>query len=81
MLLFLGSLILSARWLANHDSWEEAIFIISQIQGKGDANHPNVLFKVEEIEEVVRIEREAASITVFDLFKKDSLRRTIWAQT
>lgn len=84
--LLLGTLILpeSPRWLAAHDRWEEAINIIANVNAKGDANAPEVLVEVEEIKEVIRIEREAAdSLRLVDLFKKDSLNRTmvgLWAQ-
>ncbi|CAN6655852.1 hexose transporter Hxt13p [Trichomonascus vanleenenianus] len=84
-LLCLGMLFLSEspRWLAAHDRWEEAIEIIANVQAKGDANHPDVLIEVEEIKEVIRIEREAKSLTLLDLFRKDSINRTmvgVWGQ-
>lgn len=84
-LLLLGTLVLpeSPRWLAKEDRWEEAIEIISKVQGGGDVNHPQVLVEVEEIKEVIRIEREAKSITILSLFKKDSINRTmvgVWGQ-
>ncbi|CAN6655872.1 hexose transporter Hxt17p [Trichomonascus vanleenenianus] len=84
-LLGLGTLILpeSPRWLGNKDRWEEAITIIANVQGGGDVNHPQVLIEVEEIKEQVRIDRESADVTIFDLFKKDSINRTMvgfWAQ-
>jgi sugar porter (SP) family MFS transporter len=84
-LLFLGTLVLpeSPRWLANKDRWEEAIQIIANVQAKGDINHSDVLIEVEEIKEVVRIDHESKGVTMLDLFRKDSLKRTmvgIWAQ-
>jgi len=84
-LLLCGTLILpeSPRWLANKDRWEEAIEIISQVQGGGDVNHPQVLIEVEEIKEVVRIDHESRNITIFDLFKTVNLNRTLvglWGQ-
>lgn len=84
-ILFLGTLILSEspRWLASKDRWEEALDIIAQVQGGGDVNHPQVLIEIEEIKETVRIEREAKDMSILDLFRKDSINRTmvgIWAQ-
>jgi MFS family permease len=84
-MLLLGTLILpeSPRWLAKKDRWEEAIEIIANVQGKGDVNHPQVLVEVEEIKEVIRIEREAAEISILSLFKKNSINRTmvgVWGQ-
>lgn len=84
-ILLCGTLILpeSPRWLASKDKWEEAIETIANVQGGGDVNHPQVLIEVEEIKEVVRIERESADVKILDLFKKDSLNRTmvgIWGQ-
>lgn len=84
-LLLFGTLFLeeSPRWLAKKDRWEEAINIIAQVQAKGDENDAEVLIEIEEIKEVVRIERENQSLTFFDLFKKDSINRTMvgmWAQ-
>lgn len=77
----------SPRWLANKDRWEEAIEIVSQVQGKGDLNNPQVLIEIEELKEQVRIDRESQSFSFFDLFKKGNLRRTfvgisaqIWQQ-
>jgi sugar porter (SP) family MFS transporter len=85
LLLLAGTFILpeSPRWLAEKDRWEEAINIISKVNGHGDVNHPDVLIEIEEIKEVVRINRESRSVRLIDLFKKDSLNRTLvgmWAQ-
>uniref|UniRef100_A0A060TBY6 ARAD1B12518p n=1 Tax=Blastobotrys adeninivorans TaxID=409370 RepID=A0A060TBY6_BLAAD len=85
LLLLVGTLFLpeSPRWLASKDRWEEAIDIIAKVQGKGDLNHPQVLIEVEEIKEVIRIEREAKGMTLLDLFKRDSINRTmvgVWGQ-
>ncbi|ANB14371.1 Snf3p [Sugiyamaella lignohabitans] len=84
-LLFIGTLCLpeSPRWLASKDRWEEAIEIIAATQAHGDVNDSDVLIEVEEIKEVIRIDRESQATTILDLFKKDSLNRTmvgIWAQ-
>jgi len=84
-LLLVGMMFLpeSPRWLAAHDRWEEAIDIISHIQGGGDLEHPQVMIEMEEIKEAVRIDRESKSVTLLDLFRADSINRTmvgIWAQ-
>lgn len=83
--LLAGTFILaeSPRWLAKQERWEEAIHIISMIQAKGDVNHPDVALEIEEIREAIEIERLNSNITVLDLFKKDSINRTmvgLWAQ-
>lgn len=85
LLLFLGTLVLpeSPRWLANKDRWEEAIDIISHVQGAGDQSHPQVLIEVEEIKEAVRIDCESRGVKLIDLFRKDSINRTmvgLWGQ-
>ncbi|ANB14373.1 Snf3p [Sugiyamaella lignohabitans] len=84
-LLFAGTFILpeSPRWLANKDKWEEAIEIICEVQGKGSFDHPDVLIELEEIKMVVRIDKESQAVRFADLFKRDSINRTmvgIWGQ-
>lgn len=79
LVLFLGSLVLaeSPRWLAKQGRWEEAIHIISMVQAKGDANHPDVALEIEEIREAVEIEKAYAHITILDLFSKNNINRTL----
>lgn len=78
-ILLAGTFILaeSPRWLAKEGRWEEAIHIISMVQAKGDVNHPEVALEIEEIRESIEIERENAHITILDLFRKDSINRTL----
>ncbi|CAN6595064.1 high-affinity hexose transporter Hxt7p [Trichomonascus vanleenenianus] len=85
LILFLGVCFLaeSPRWLASKDRWEEAIDIIANVQANGDVNNPQVLIEIEEIKETLRIDEEAKGITVFTLFKKENLNRTmvgVWGQ-
>lgn len=84
-LLLLGTLVLpeSPRWLGAKDRWDEAINIVANVQAKGDIHDPVVLTEIDEMREVVMIDRESRNVTIFDLFKKDSINRTfvgIWAQ-
>lgn len=78
-LLLAGTFVLaeSPRWLAKEGRWEEAIHIISMVQGGGDVNHPDVTLEIEEIREALEIESANAHITVFDLFRKPNLNRTL----
>ncbi|KAK9248175.1 general substrate transporter [Lipomyces tetrasporus] len=88
--LLLVSLLLfpeSPRWLAARDRWEEAIDIISHVQGKGDVEDADVQIEIQELREAVRIDRLSKDVTIFDLFAKGSRVRTfvgmsgqIWQQ-
>ncbi|KAK9380953.1 general substrate transporter [Kockiozyma suomiensis] len=66
----------SPRWLATRDRWEEATNVIAHIQGGGDVEHPDVLLEMQEIREVVRINRMSEDVTVMDLFARGSRLRT-----
>ncbi|KAK9235865.1 general substrate transporter [Lipomyces kononenkoae] len=77
----------SPRWLASRDRWDEAIEIISHVQGNGDVDNPEVQIEVQELKEAVRIDKLSADVTIFDLFAKGSRLRTfvgmsgqIWQQ-
>lgn len=50
----------SPRWLAKKDRWEEALQVLANLHGGGDASHPKVLAEYQEIEEALRFEREEA---------------------
>ncbi|CAN6655857.1 galactose transporter [Trichomonascus vanleenenianus] len=85
VLLLLGMTLLteSPRWLAAHDQWEEAIEIVALVQTGGDANSPDVLIELEEIKEQVRVDRQSRDVRFIDLFRRDSIRRTmvgVWGQ-
>lgn len=77
--LLFGTLIVpeSPRWLAKQDEWEKAIDIITKVQANGNHDNPQVIIEIEEIKEVIRIEKDAKNLTILDLFRKDSLNRTI----
>ncbi|KAK9245518.1 general substrate transporter [Lipomyces tetrasporus] len=66
----------SPRWLATKDRWDEATNVIAHIQGGGDMDHPDVLLEMQEIREVVRIDRLSKDVSVFDLFSRGSRLRT-----
>lgn len=50
----------SPRWLAGKDRWEEALTVLANRHGRGNKEDPKVLAEFEEIQEVVRFEREEA---------------------
>jgi MFS family permease len=50
----------SPRWLASKDRWEEALFVLANLHGGGNREDPKVLAEYEEIQEVIRFEREEA---------------------
>lgn len=77
----------SPRWLASKDRWDEAIHIISMIEANGDLESPRVKEEIEEVRISAEISRESKSVTIIDLFRKDSIYRTsvgifaqIWQQ-
>ncbi|KAI8097331.1 general substrate transporter [Halteromyces radiatus] len=59
----------SPRWLADKGRMDEAIKVLADIHGNGDPNHPRVLLEIEEINAVVKFDREQASHRYTDLFK------------
>ncbi|KAK9458631.1 uncharacterized protein V1516DRAFT_657044 [Lipomyces oligophaga] len=67
----------SPRWLATRDRWDEAHSIIAHIHGSRDLAHPEVLLDMDDIREVVRIDRLSKKVSLADLFAPDSRRRTI----
>ncbi|KAK9454726.1 general substrate transporter [Dipodascopsis uninucleata] len=77
----------SPRWLATKDRWEEATNVIAHIQGGGDLEHPLVADEMQEIRQVVMIDRMSADVTILDLFSRGTRLRTfvgvstqIWQQ-
>lgn len=85
ILLFFGCLIIpeSPRWLAKNGYWEDAEFIVAQIQAKGDRQDPDVLIEISEIKEQIMLDEHIKAFTYADLFKKKYLLRTftaVWAQ-
>lgn len=67
----------SPRWLADQDRWEEALRVLADVHGGGDLNHPKVLAEYQEIEEVIRFEREEAISSYAELTKPRILKRVI----
>nr|SIP56076.1 putative sugar porter [Yarrowia phangngaensis] len=72
----------SPRWLASKDRWEESISIIRAIN-KNYGSEEDIMIEIEDLQEATRIDQESKSVTIWDLFRKDSINRTmvgIWAQ-
>lgn len=65
----------SPRWLASKDRWEEALVVLASLHGDGDRGHPKVLAQYQEIEEALRIEREAAQTSFKTLAEPRILKR------
>ncbi|KAG0164733.1 hypothetical protein DFQ28_009892 [Apophysomyces sp. BC1034] len=77
----------SPRWLADQGRMEEAITVLADIHGHGDRNHPRVQMEIQEIEAVIKFDREQASHRYTDLFKPGMMYRVslgvclqIWQQ-
>lgn len=67
----------SPRWLVDHGKDQQAIDVITKYHCGGDSNHPLVAFEYSDIQEALRIEKEAAKGTTYlSLFKgRGNLRR------
>ena len=50
----------SPRWLASKDRWDEALSVLADVHGGGNASDPKVLAEFKEIEDSIRFEREEA---------------------
>ncbi|CAO3629076.1 unnamed protein product [Cunninghamella echinulata] len=59
----------SPRWLADKGRMDEARQVLANIHGNGDFNHPRVLLEIEEIEAVIKFDREQASHRYSDLLQ------------
>ncbi|KAG5440374.1 hypothetical protein PCK2_000507 [Pneumocystis canis] len=70
----------SPRWLASHDRWEEAQYIIAKVNNKIDCNCPEVVAEIEEIREAIKIDKDSVGYAA--LFAKGSRKRTfiVWQQ-
>ena len=66
----------SPRWLAKQDLWEEAESVIALVHAKGDRSHPFVVAEMHEIKDFCEFEREAASVSWFELFDRNMIWRT-----
>lgn len=67
----------SPRWLAVKNRWEDALRVLADVHGNGDLNNPVVLAQYQEIEDVIRFEREEAISSYAELTKPRILRRVI----
>ncbi|KTW28185.1 hypothetical protein T552_02044 [Pneumocystis carinii B80] len=64
----------SPRWLASHDRWEEAQFIISKVNNSNNFNSPEVVSEIKDIKEAVESDKD--SVGYLALFSKGSRTRT-----
>jgi len=67
----------SPRWLAVSNRWEDALRVLADVHGNGDLNNPVVLAQYQEIEDVIRFEREEAISSYAELTKPRILKRVI----
>lgn len=67
----------SPRWLASKERWEESLDTLALLHGHGDRNHPEVQVEWEEVQEAVRIAREAKDVSLFALFGPRVWKRTM----
>ncbi|KAI9499947.1 general substrate transporter [Coemansia spiralis] len=65
----------SPRWLIDHDQPDKAQQVLGRLRANGDASAPEVLEELEEIKEAVRIERETAVRSYFELMRYPIRRR------
>lgn len=61
----------SPRWLADKGRMDEARQVLADIHGNGDVNHPRVQLEIQEIEAVIKFDREIASHRYADLLKPE----------
>lgn len=81
LMLFIGCFFIpeSPRWLAKQNRWEQAEYIVSRIQAKGNREDPDVLIEISEIKDQLLIEEAAKSVSYATLFRKKYLLRTFTA--
>lgn len=63
--------------MADKDRWDEALRVLADVHGGGDLNHPKVLAEYQEIEEVIRFEREEAISSYAELTKPRIIKRVV----
>ncbi|KAH8085473.1 general substrate transporter [Cristinia sonorae] len=65
----------SPRWLVDHDREEEALTILADLHGHGDANAEIVQLEFNEIKQQVTFERTEGAKSYMDLLKPGIIRR------
>jgi hypothetical protein len=76
LFIFLMFLPESPRWLASKGRWEDAHFVIANVNAKGNLQNPLVLAEFDEVKEAVRIADESARLSIFSLFSPYMWKRT-----
>lgn len=67
-----------SRGLGLHAArWEESLDTLALLHGHGDRNHPEVQVEWEEVQEAVRIAREAKDVSLFALLGPRVWKRTM----
>ncbi|KAM4062738.1 major facilitator superfamily protein [Hirsutella rhossiliensis] len=67
----------SPRWLASQDRWAEALAVLADLHGDGDARDRRVLAQYREIEDALRLEREQAESSFAALLRRRMLKRVV----
>jgi sugar porter (SP) family MFS transporter len=67
----------SPRWLIDHDRNEEALEILADVHGHGDANHELVRLEYAEIQQQVHFERTEGAKSYADLVRPGIMRRVM----
>ncbi|KAE8153367.1 general substrate transporter [Aspergillus avenaceus] len=67
----------SPRWLAGKERWEESLDTLAMLHGRGNRNDPVVQVEWEEVQEAVRVAREAKDVTFLALFGPQMWVRTM----
>src|ERR1700761_1508648 len=67
----------SPRWLIDHDRNEEALEILADVHGQGDANHELVRLEYAEIQQQVHFERTEGAKSYLDLMRPGIMRRVM----
>lgn len=65
----------SPRWLASKDRWEEALQVLADLHGKGNANAPIVRAEYTEIREAVETDMALADVRWKELIHRDNIQR------
>lgn len=69
----------SPRWLAKHGYWDDAEYLVAQIQAGGNKEDPEVIIEMSEIKDQVLVEEHDKDFTYRQLFTKKYRARTITA--